>query len=404
MLYNHIARVNGMPHTVWSRTALQILLVFGGAWLARSGPITFNPPSDTPGPFALWDFSTSLRADVGHRENVLLSATNLHSSGFITLGGDLFLFRLPVDGTSFNVLFSAEDRRYANAADGSTNGPGASKEQTFLTHASLRKPLANQWTVSLKALHLYADQVFDASYEVDTASTLEVGLGTIQAQGHHLALTPALRRDFGPGFWGELSTPIIRQYYRAPISSFWEGGPKLTVGWSYRTNSSVEILLSAMRRPYDDRFQISRIGAANPNLSLTTDDLKAEVAWRHTWDAESRWQSVARLFYVHRVENGSGWFDMDRLGTILSGSYRISKWTFRGTARWLTFDFPLQRASPFDLATRTRDELEFDGRIEYRLHEKWLLNVAYQNEHIRSNVPLDDYRANTVSAGIEFEF
>lgn len=364
---------------------------------AAAGPIQFNQPRDTPGPFGLWDSSVSVRSDIGHRDNVMLAATNQQASAFLGFGADLFVFRLPVDGTSFNLLFTADDRRYLNPAEGSTNEPGAFKEQTFLTHASLKKPLSNGWSVSLAALHLYADQVFDAS-------DLEVGIGSVQAQGHRLSLTPGVRRDFGPGVWTELTLQLARQFYHTPVSSYWEVGPKMTLGWSYQTNSSVEVSLQALRRPFDDRFQMSAFGDPYPSLSLSTDDLKVELAWKQTWLQPKRLVSTVKLFHTRRVDNGEGWFDVDRMGVSASLKYETKKFQIRGTARWTEYDYALERASPLDPELRTRSDLELEGRVEYHFHPHWMAYFAYEYEQTRSNVVLDAYRMNTVFAGVEFEF
>ena len=78
----------------------------------RAGPLTFNPPSETPGPFTFWASSVSVRSDLGYRDNVLQSATNQHSSLFSGLGADVFVFRMPVDGTSFSLFLRSHSAAY----------------------------------------------------------------------------------------------------------------------------------------------------------------------------------------------------------------------------------------------------------------------------------------------------
>lgn len=387
-----------MQRTHFSRfTQFFIALVFLSFTRSAAGPIQFNPPRDLPGPFGFWDSSIAIRSDFGHRDNVMLAATNQQASAFMGFGADLFVYRLPVDGTSFNLLFTADDRRYLNPAEGSTNEPGAMKEQTFLTHGSVKKPLSNGWSISLSALHLYADQVFDAS-------DIEVGVGSVQATSHRLSLTPGIRRDFGPGIWTELSLQLARQHYRSPISSYWEVGPKMTLGWTYQTNSSMEFTLQGTRRPFDDRFQLSAFGDPYPSLSLSTDDFKAELVWKQTWLQPKTLVSTVKLFHTRRVDNGEGWFDVDRMGVSASLRYEVRQFRILGTARWMDYDFALERASPLDPALRTRSDLELEGRVEYRFHPNWMAYVVYEYEQTRSNVVLDAYRMNTVFLGVEFEF
>lgn len=363
----------------------------------RAGPLTFNPPSDTPGPFTFWASSVSVRTDLGYRDNVLQSATNQHSSFFSGLGADLFVFRMPVDGTSFSLFFSADDRRYFDAVEATTNGPGATKEQSFITHATLKKTLPKGWSFSLVGMHVYADQVYDAS-------EIENGAGSVLAQVHQFTLTPSIRRDFGAGFWTEAAFAVSRQEFREPVSSFWEGGPKLTLGWGYRTNSSVELAFSAYRRPYDDSFQVSAFGDPYPALSLTKEDFKTELIWKHTWDRARHWSTSLRLYHLRRLDNGEGWYDLDRLGASLTAKYERAKWVVRGTTRWVTYDYPVQLVSPLDPSLRTRDELELEGRIEYHLNKHLTLYGSYLHERARSNVALDAFRSNTGLAGLEYEF
>ena len=53
---------------------------------------------------------------------------------------------------------------------------------------------------------------------------------------------------------------------------------------------------------------------------------------------------------------------------------------------------------------RTREDLELEGRIEYKFREHWTVYGVYAYEQTRSNVVLDAYRMNTVFAGVEYEF
>lgn len=388
------------PHSLRRRlprliSAPALVATLAGA--AYASPLTFYPPLDIPGPFMLWDMSTTVRSDLGYRDNVLQAATNAHPSAFVGLGADIFVFRLPRNDVSFNLFFSAEDRRYLDAADGTTNLPGVVKAQSFITHGSLKKSFSDGWSVSLKALHYYVDEVFDAS-------DIENGIGSVHAQGHQFSLTPGVRRDFSGRWWAEVTFPVTRQIFAEPISSYWEGGPRLGLGWSHRTNSSIELTLGYATRPYDDRFQLSMFGDPYPALSLTMDEFKSELAWKETWDAAKRWSTIAKCFFTRRLDNGEGWYDVDRMGVSLATKFETKRWVVRGTARWNTSDFPLQMASPFDPSLRTRDEVELEGRIEYHFEKHWTLYGSYLHEWVRSNVRFDAYRSNTAFGGVEFEF
>ena len=212
------------------------------------------------------------------------------------------------------------------------------------------------------------------------------------------------RRDFARRWWAEVTFPVARQIFAEPISSYWEGGPRLGFGVSHRTNSSIELNLGYAKRPYDDRFQLSMFGDPYPALSLTMDEFKSELVWKETWDAAKHWSTTAKWFFSRRLDNGEGWYDVDRMGLSIAAKFETKRWVVRGMARWSTSDYPLQMVSPFDPSLRTRDELELEGRIEYHFEKHWTLYGSYLYESVRSNVILDAYRSNTAFGGIEFEF
>ena len=96
----------------------------------RAGPISFAEPMLEPGPFLLWDTTFTLRAGGGHKDNPTYAPTFREPAGFMSLGADLLLLRLPTEGNSFHLFFTGDDRRYFGA-------PNARKEQNFVTQAQL---------------------------------------------------------------------------------------------------------------------------------------------------------------------------------------------------------------------------------------------------------------------------
>ena len=109
---------------------------------------------------------------------------------------------------------------------------------------------------------------------------------------------------------------------------------------------------------------MSRFGDPYPDLSLSNDDLRTEVVWKQTWDEARHWSTTVRGYHVRRVDNGEGWFDVDRFGVGGALKYRHRHWEFSGTVRWSVYDYALERASPLDPELRTREDLELEGRID----------------------------------------
>ena len=52
---------------------------------------------------------------------------------------------------------------------------------------------------------------------------------------------------------------------------------------------------------------------------------------------------------------------------------------------------------------RTRQDLEFEQRLEFRIGDTWRVYAEYLYERLRSNYPSDNYRANTVILGTEYD-
>ena len=88
----------------------------------------------------------------------------------------------------------------------------------------------------------------------------------------------------------------------------------------------------------------------------------------------------------------------------MGAQFEYGKWAFRGLARWSTFDFALQIVSVFDPIPRTREETEFEARIEYRWTQRFRTYSEYMHERQHSNVQADNYHANTWQAGLELDF
>ena len=103
-----------------------------------------------------WDFSGTLRAGAGYKDNILLDKVASESSPFLLSGAELFLIRAPVDNWEFKTILSADDRRY-------TENQTVDKEQLFFALAEGKRRFLDLWNAGLSAEYFYNDQVFDAS-------------------------------------------------------------------------------------------------------------------------------------------------------------------------------------------------------------------------------------------------
>ncbi len=371
-------------------------LTFGVIRLV-AGPIELFPPREEPGPFLLWDSQFTLRSGAGYKENVLLAAEQRQDSALAIFGAEWLILRPPIDANSFTFFFSGDDRRYLNHAITGPGQPPATGEQVFISNAAYKRTVTEDLTLGLSLTHLYTEQVLDAS---------EFGgdPGSVWVSGHGLIGTPTARWTLPAHFYAEVGLPVTREILKAPVSSYWEWGPKVTVGWNLRANGRIEASFAYVQRPFDTRQQADALGVPIPDTRLTTYDRRTELVWKQTWDAHRHFQTTARLFHVHRTENGEGFSDYDRFGA--SGTVRLDfrHWLLLGTVRWSTYDFPVQIVSVFDPVPRTREEFELEARIEYRWNDRWRNFAEFVHEQQRSNVPADDYHSHVWQVGVEHDF
>jgi len=195
--------------------------------------------------FSFWESTVDVRAGAGYKDNVLLSNQNAIGSPFWSTGLELLLARLSTDAREANFFLSGEDIRYLN------NGP-VDKEQTLISQAQFKQSFTPVWAVGMQFGYLYQNQIFDAS----TTETV----GTVRAVGHTLLMRPTIEWAFTPPYVMELAFPVNRQYFRAPLDNYWEGGPMLTLTRRFAENSDASVSYQIGRRSYDTRQQLDLAG------------------------------------------------------------------------------------------------------------------------------------------------
>lgn len=375
---------------------MMVLLALAGRGTGLAGPIELPGLNGDGGEFPLWDHLLTLKAGGGYKNNALLAAFNPQDTPLVTAGIELFLTRLPADGHQWTVFFTGDQRRYVDPVQLSSDQPAATQELLLLSQVSY-KHYGARWIQGLSFTHLHAEQAFDAT-------DLGGQPGMIRASGHAFILTPSLRYPLPRGVFLQADYVLTRQLFQSPVSSYWEFGPRVSAGWQYRTNGSIEVSYQYTERPFDSRLQTDPLGQSLADTSLTTFDNRYEVSWKQTWYAPRKFLTTVRGFRISRVENGEGFSDYNRLGGSITTQLEYGKWAFRGLARWSTFDFDLQIVSVFDPVPRTREETEFEGRIEYRWTPRFRTYAEYLHERQRSNVQADHFHANTWQAGVEVDF
>ncbi len=358
-----------------------------------AGPFERSVPMAEPGPFLLWDTSLTLRSGGGHADNPSYAPSFREPSGFMALGADLLILRLPSDGNSGYLFFTGDDRRFFSA-------PSVRKEQTFATQGLLKHEWTD-WTGTLAAQHLFADQVFDLSEE--GSGTNAPVQGHVQASGHTLGIRPALRRSLGDGGWAEGEVGFARQYFSEPLDSSGERSMKLTLGRLYAPKCSLELALAGSLRLYDDSALLAADGSY---LTGTREELATraiEGIWRHAWGAKGRWRTVLRGSATRVEDNGQGYFDHDTLSASAQVQFESGRWTAKLTGKFVRFTYAVQQVPAPGSGARARDEVTGEARLEYRLRPQLKCVAIVSEERSLGNSAFDTYSARTVSAGLEWD-
>lgn len=338
-----------------------------------------------------WDISYELRVGSGYKDNVLLDNVASENSAFVRGGLDVNIVRLPFDGTQVMLLFSGEQTRFAEAT-------GVDQESLLLTVAQIKKYWGEAWVAGVTAQHYYQDQVFDAS-------TTEASRTTLRAKGHTLALRPSLRRNLGHDFWLEGELALERSLFSGLLDSFWAGGPKAAWGRNYGHRSEVALSHEFNRRSYDQRQALDATGvAALRGNGLTFEQHEVALENRHCWDAARRWRSATRLGFSANQDNGGGFFDYRRFQCSEQLRFTTRAWDLRAKARFSYYDYSTQTVSAGDPATRRKTILALEVRAERTLAKHWKVHGTWEHERSLSNLALDEYRVNTLAAGVNWDF
>jgi len=374
---------------------------------AETGPLDIP---DLPFRLSAWSSSASARAGAGYKDNVLLSGVQPEGSPFTASALDFFVMRLPYDGTECSVLLTAEHRHYFAVSE-------ANEELTVLANGQVRKVTDSGWALGGTAYYFFMNQVFDASVTEGEGGADEEIDPILLARGHTFGLRPVAGRLLGRLSWLDLEFPVSRQLYdRNPeddlvLYDYWEYGPRLLWRHEYGNRSEFNLSYGINWRPYDDRPQVDEEGWEEPGTNLGFRWQRAEAQWRQVWDRKRRWRTTTRLGLDVNADNGSGYYDYHKYFVSEEVRFRPLGWEVRlqGGVNW--YQYAVQTAVSGEAALtaataekRRKTLLIASVRLERQLASRWKVIAEYEYEQSLSNEDFDQYRVNTASAGIEFEF
>ena len=338
----------------------------------------------------LWNWSTTLHGGFGYKDNVLLSHTNQQGSSFWMSGAEVIVFRLPTHGWQFNFFADLSDSRFFDS-------PNVDNEQIAVAAGQISKDFGHGWKSTLGLNYLFQNQVFDFS----DAYTNQTSVG--QIVGHTLTPRWSVRKTFDK-FWVEGELNSTRQWLAAPLDSYWQFGPRVAVGYAWKTGSELALSYQYARVDYDHREQVNQAGAVVTNSSLALNNHGVELSLTHTWDERRHWQSVTSAGFETSRDNGAGFYNYDGYRLTQRVRYRDDKWEITAQTRLNHFEFQTQTVTPTDLSLRHKTMVNVTFRAERKLTKHLLAHASYNWDRSISNLEFDDYEANTVMGGLALTF
>ncbi len=338
-------------------------------------------------PLAVWDVTGRLEAGFGYRDNLLMTTVAPESSPFISSAGDFSAIRISETGSEWVNFLLAEDLRYldAKSVDGETLISATSR---------FSKPINPRNTLGAELFYLYQNQVLDVS-------ETELDLRRVLVEGHGVSLRPDWKHDFSEDWFLRLEASAQRQFYQGELDDLWEVGAKAGIARKLGRASEASLSFRTEHWIYDTREQTDQSGVpvAGTHLYYWRPEVLGE--WRQRWGQEGRWRTHTKLAWLWNADNGSGYFDYDRLTLGQRIRWVHPKWEVSAGVRCGWYFYSVQQT---ESDYRERFYLIVEGRVERRLAKHWLVFADAQREWNRSNEPLDEYRDWQCRGGLVVEF
>lgn len=309
---------------------------------------------------------------------------------FSIAGLELFAWRLPIDGTEVSLLASGDDKHFLDTAD-------TDKEQFLMANATVKRQLSRVLTGSVSVQYYYMDQVFDAS-------TTEFDLGVVVARGHYVAGKPVITLALNPHTWLDFEELVAYQWLAIPLDDYMETGPRVAIRHEFGRRSEFQVSYCLLNRDYATRSQVSSTGVPLPDTDLVYEIHRAEAAWRQNWDSRSVWRTTAKIGLEANHDNGSGYFDYTRYYGELQVRYERKTWEARARFNVSRYEYDLQIADANDPTLRRKTLLDASVSASIKLGRRFRAFAEYEHEQSLANQESDQYKANTLSGGLDAEF
>jgi hypothetical protein len=347
-----------------------------------------------------WEPSFSVRVGGGYRDNVTLASSAPESSPFFRSGLELAAFHPPWKGTEITLFLDAEDTRYFSSRT-------VNDEQTVFAQGEIKHHWLNDWQAGIAVEGSYQNQVVDIAVNDLIGTVISPTNHAIQVRGESVAARPSVRRNLSEKVWLAFEFPVTRQFFDLPLDDHWEGGPSITYGVAYGYRSEVTFTYDYLYRDYDTAPLRTRTGDPIPE-TRTVDQHEFRWVWKHHWDEDRHWRTTVKAGYRDSSDNGSGYFDYDRVSVSTALRWRKHPWEITTEARYAHFEFPVQTVGSLLLNGDPRKRRRSDWTVHFRVERQLVPHLRgfaeYDREQSISNVSIEEYTVNTVSGGLVVEY
>ena len=362
---------------------LRILLFVGLVPLARLSAAAVTNGS----PVAVWDVSARGEVGGGYKHNVLLTSVAPENSSFVSVAADISFIRLSETGSEFSMFFLGEDRRYFDA-------PSVNGESFASGTMQFARPVGPSEKLGIELSSLYQNEIMDVS-------ETETNLTRLLVEGVGISLKAKWSHTFRPGWEMRLEGFGGPQLYGGEVDSYWEAGGKLTLARTYGHRSELSVNFQTLHWIYDGREQSSLEGEPVSGTSLAFWRPEVFGQWRHNWDAQKHWTTTTKIGWLWNQDNGSGYWNYDRVALSQKVRWRQGGWEITAGARVGWYLYAVQSVGT---ERRGRVYTTLDFRVERRLGKHWFVYATGESDWNWSNQSLDQYSDWTAGAGIGREF
>jgi hypothetical protein len=336
-----------------------------------------------------WETTSTLRASLGWRDNVLLSPFAPLERPFARGEAEVFLYRALGDTAEVVSFLNVDLLRYLSPPE-ETKG-----DEQWFAHLEGRWKPQRAVRAVLKADAFLEDSVIDLS-----ETELRRFVAPTRAQGAFA--TGLVRVELPAGFAFEPQVQVKRVDYREFPGDYDAIRGGLRLQWSLRQALTLSANWQEHDRRYAHRSEYTASGRALPGTRLRFRQREGELRAESRWKSGGDWRVSTVLGRLENRDRASGFFDYDQKHVRLGIEWERTawQWTVEGEARRTDY---LGQTVGAGIAPPARmgDFFETRARGQRQLGMLWAVFAEHRWERYRSNEYGFSYRANTVLAGLQ---